>query len=64
MQHKRKYSEADFVVYQHLREKYEPFARPHLNMYSDARHLKDLVNRTVQYIQEPHWDESLNTNRI
>ncbi|MCB0638651.1 MAG: AAA family ATPase [Lewinella sp.] len=64
MQLKRKYSEADFVVYQLLRERFEPFARPHLTMFSDARHLKDLVNRTVQYIKEPHWDESLNNDRL
>lgn len=63
MQHKRKYSEADFLVYQHLVDTFEPFNRPHLSLHSDARHLRDMVNRTLQYIEQPQWDETFNTHR-
>jgi len=48
---KRPYSEADFAVYQKLREAFEPLKGEHLSLESDRQTLEAMLLRAREYIQ-------------
>ena len=60
MQHKRKYSEADYRAYERIRGEYHDFVRPHLVLHSDAHSVNDLVENVLEYSSVPQWDDRLN----
>ncbi|MBK8922582.1 MAG: AAA family ATPase [Saprospirales bacterium] len=47
-------SEADFAVYEKIRDQFEPWLAPSLELWSDAHPLDDLVRVLYQYIQTSH----------
>lgn len=49
----RKYSEADFAVYQRLKAAHEPFNRPCLQLRSDQLALEEMVAAAIAYLAEP-----------
>lgn len=55
MQHKRKYSEADYRKYEEMKAEFDAFERPHLVLYSDAHTVDELVGSVVRYVQDPSW---------
>jgi len=42
-------SEADFTVYEKIRDAAEPFAEPHLILWSDATPLEKMVDSLIEY---------------
>lgn len=51
MQTPRTDSEADFAVYEKIRDQYEPWVAPFLTLQSDTNVLNDLVEALHRYIQ-------------
>lgn len=49
LQRPRPDSEADFAVYEKIRDQYEPWAQPHLELWSDAASAEDLADQLYQY---------------
>ena len=49
LQSTRPDSEADFAVYEKIRDQYEPWAQPHLTLWSDSATLEELVKRLREY---------------
>jgi len=47
---KRAYSEADFSVYQQIKEEFEPLKEPHLTMRSDIHTLIEMVQLANDYL--------------
>ncbi|MEI6411842.1 MAG: AAA family ATPase [Bacteroidota bacterium] len=45
-------SEADFAVYEKIRDEAEPLPDPHLLLWSDAETLENMVAATKQYIEK------------
>ncbi len=51
--HQRTYSEADFSVYQQVRDHFEPFSDARLTLQSDHRdNLPQMLDRAVQYVAQ------------
>jgi len=51
--HQRTFSEADFSVYQQVRDNFEPFADDRLSLQSDhPDNLPNMLDRAVQYIAQ------------
>ncbi len=46
----RKYSEADFKVYEKIKEDFEPIAEPHLKLQSNDENIETMLNIAIQYI--------------
>jgi predicted kinase len=46
----RPYSEADFQVYQKIRDRFEPMKEPALKLSSDAMQLPEMVVRAMKYL--------------
>jgi predicted kinase len=46
----RKYSEADFDVYQELREKFEKEEAPHIKLWSEKDNTEEMINQAKEYI--------------
>ena len=51
LRHPRKYSEADFSVYETVREDFEGITMPHLVLESTDTNLEEMLNSAVTYIQ-------------
>jgi predicted kinase len=47
-------SEADFAVYEKIRDQYEPWTEPHLELWSDSESLDTLIARLHEYIVSNH----------
>lgn len=47
---RRAYSEADFEVYLKIKSQYEPLEAPHLELWSDALDLPEMVKKAKDYI--------------
>lgn len=47
-------SEADFSVYEKIRDQYEPWTEPHLTLWSDTQTLEQLTETLHQYIVSNH----------
>lgn len=45
-------SEANFEVYEKIRDAFEPFQYPHLKLQSDQQSIEQMVERMQQYIQQ------------
>ncbi|MEZ5044558.1 MAG: ATP-binding protein [Saprospiraceae bacterium] len=50
MQSKRKYSEADFEVYQNIKKQYEPITEPHFVLWSDQLSLAEMVEKAKAFL--------------
>lgn len=50
MKRKRKYSEADFNVYQKIKESFEPVGKSHLELWSDNENTEEMMEKAKQYI--------------
>ncbi len=48
--HPRRESEADYSVYEKIRDQFEPLAFPHLPLVSTDQNLEEMLNRTMAYI--------------
>jgi len=48
----RQLSEADYKVYQQIKKKFEPVEQPHLELWSDRCSLKEMLNRSKNYLDE------------
>ena len=48
----RPYSEADFSVYQKLKNELEPLEEPHLTLRSDQLEPADMIGRALSYLQK------------
>jgi predicted kinase len=46
----RKYSEADFAVYEKIRDEFEAITAPHLTLQSTDSNITSLLNKAIQYI--------------
>jgi predicted kinase len=46
----RKYSEADFDVYQELKEKFEKEEAPHMELWSEKNNTEEMINKAKEYI--------------
>lgn len=64
MQHKRKYSEADYRKYEEMKSEFDAFERPHLVLYSDTHTVDKLAESVVKYVQNPSWGRKDVQNRI
>lgn len=49
---KRDYSEADFSVYQKIKEAYETMEMPHLNLSSDKFNMEEMLVQAELYLKE------------
>lgn len=47
-------SEADFAVYEKIRDQYEPWTEPHLELWSDSESVDTLIARLHEYIGSNH----------
>ncbi|NRB51845.1 MAG: AAA family ATPase [Saprospiraceae bacterium] len=47
----RAYSEADFEVYQKIKESYEPILAPHLSLRSEDTNLQHLIGEILSYLR-------------
>lgn len=50
----RKYSEADFKVYEKIKTAFEPIAEPHLRLQSNNENIGTMLNTAIQYINNGH----------
>lgn len=50
VQVRRAYSEADFEVYQRIKEMAEPLTNSHLRLSSDKMSIEDMLNRALVYL--------------
>ena len=50
MKTKRKYSEADFEVYKHIKNQYEPLDKAHLTLWSDQLSLETMVEKAKDFL--------------
>jgi len=50
----RKYSEADFKVYQKLKAKFEPFEHPYLILDSGTMEVEDMIEKVIAYANLDH----------
>jgi predicted kinase len=48
----RRYSEADYKVYQQIKKSFEPVERPHLELWSDQDDISDMIKKTKNYLHE------------
>lgn len=51
MKKKRKYSEADFEVYELIKQEYEEMDFDRLVLYSDREKLKDMLEKSLEYLE-------------
>lgn len=51
LQKQRKYSEADFTVYEIVRDAFEKITIPHLTLQSADNNVEDLLNQAESYIE-------------
>lgn len=51
MKKKRKYSEADFEVYELIKKEFEKIEFDHLILYSDKEKLKDMLEKSLEYLE-------------
>ncbi len=47
-------SEADFAVYEKIRDQYEPWAEPHLELWTDTESVENLADTLQRYITAHH----------
>ena len=51
LQKNRPFSEADFEVFQLIREAWEPLNRPHLTLQSTNENIDDMLQKATQYLR-------------
>ena len=49
---KRELSEADFSVYRHLRDEFDPTEVPHLTLYSDRGDVEEMITTALSFLDE------------
>jgi len=50
LKRKRAFSDADFEVYQKIKEQFEPMKQPHLVLHSTNENLPDMLKKAVSYL--------------
>jgi predicted kinase len=50
----RKYSEADFKVYEKIKNEFEDIKEPHLRLQSNDENMGNMLNIAIQYIHNTH----------
>jgi predicted kinase len=50
----RKYSEADFKVYEKIKNEFEHITEPHLRLESTNENMGNMLNTAIQYIHNKH----------
>ncbi len=48
----RKYSEADYGVYELIREKFEPHNGPHLKLQSTQNNISEMLKKAIHYLND------------
>lgn len=51
MKEERPYSEADFKVYKHILQQYEPLDKPHLILESTNDNIIEMLERAIKYLK-------------
>ena len=51
---KRKYSEADFQVYQTVKASYDPLKHEHLRLRTDLLSMNDMIEQALDFINRPN----------
>lgn len=54
MKGKRQYSDADYSVYLHIKEVFEPMIKDHLVLHSTQENIDKMMDIAIKYIQENH----------
>jgi predicted kinase len=50
----RKYSEADFKVYEKIKNEFEQITEPHLRLESNNENIENMLHTAIQYINNGH----------
>lgn len=58
LQESRPHSEAGWEVYRKIRDEYQPPAREHLQLWSDRLTMEEMINHTIQRINESEADRA------
>ena len=48
----RRYSEADYAVYQKIKTKFEPMEEEYLQLFSDLEETPDMVKKAIKFIEQ------------
>ena len=52
LRHERPYSDADFEVYQLIKQQWEPLNVPHLILYSTEVNIQDMLQKAMDHLQK------------
>jgi predicted kinase len=52
----REDSDANFEVYKEIQEEWEPFAQPHLLLWSTDHNIDDMLDQAMEYLHQDSYD--------
>ena len=49
---KRRYSEADYAVYQKIKSQFEPMQEEYMQLFSDQEETPDMIEKAIKFIKQ------------